>query len=77
MSSPTAGGVFTGTPASRQSLTMRWRVSTRGGGIAMITSSSRLSASRCRNSLVVPSTRMPFKRMFFLRGSSSTRPIGV
>ena len=44
ISSWTPGKVFTGTPASRHALTIRWRTSPSPDGMAMMTSSGRLSA---------------------------------
>ena len=77
MSSGSPGSVFTGTPAARATSTMRSRTSPDADGIAMSSSSGRLSRSSSGSSAVVPSTRTPCSRRFFLRGSSSTSPIGV
>ena len=71
------GSVFTGTPASRVMSTIRWRTSPEADGIAISTSSGRFSERIRGSSSVVPSTRTLCTRRFFLRGSSSTRPIGV
>ena len=46
-------------------------------GMAISSSSGLLSRRMCGRSSVVPSTRMPWSRRFFFRGSSSTTPIGV
>ena len=71
------GSVLTGTPASRAMSTTRGAPRpTRTGS----RSAPRPGGARARirgRSSVVPSTRTPCTRRFFLRGSSSTRPIGV
>ena len=69
--------VFTGTCASRARSTTFWRTSPEADGIAISNSSGLLSLKMCGNSSLVPSTRTPCRRRFFLRGSSSTTPIGV
>jgi hypothetical protein len=71
------GSVLTGTPASRVMSTIRWRTSPEADGIAISTSSGRFSWRIRESSSVVPSTRTLCTRRFFLRGSSSTSPIGV
>jgi hypothetical protein len=62
---------------SRAKSTTFWRVAPEADGIAISTSSGRWSRKICGSSSVVPRTRTPCMRMFFLRGSSSTIPIGV
>src|SRR5581483_4260881 len=77
MSSCSPGSVFTGTFAARQVSTTLWRTAPGADGIAISTSSGRLSRSRWPRSSLVPSTRTPWMRSPRLRGSSSTNPMGV
>ena len=65
-------------PARRRHVsTIFWRTRPGADGIAISTSSGLLSRSRCASSSVVPSTFTPLMRSPRLRGSSSTKPIGV
>ena len=77
MRSWSAGSVLTGTFSTRATSTMRSRTSPEADGMAMSSSSGRRSRTSSRSSAVVPRTRTPWRRRFFLRGSSSTSPIGV
>ena len=71
------GRVLTGTFACCALSTIRRRTSPETDGIAMSNSSGRWSRSTCGRSSSAPRTRTPMIRECCLRGSSSTKPIGV
>ena len=77
MSSYKPGSVFTGTFAACAASTTWRRISPEADGIAISTSSGLYSRTKRGSSAIVPRTRTPRMRVFRLRSSSSTKPIGV